>query len=153
MAENEVSVVENNETDYIAVIQEMRENTVSREDYEKIKAENKKLFTALAAGEKIEAPKEKVSIDELRANVRKAETSLDGWKASLALRDAVLEQTGEDVFVPRGSKILATDDDKAKAQHVADVVRGWIEESQDDPFTFADIMKRNTVDATINRRK
>lgn len=152
--ENIVTDVENNDTDYIAVIQEMRENTVSRDEYNKLKAENKKLFSALAAGEKIEVPKEPTkTIDELRADVRKAESSLDGWKACLALRDAVLEKTGQDVFVATGTKIIPTDEDRTKATHVAETVKGWIEESGDDPFVFANIMSRNIIDSVPSRRK
>lgn len=153
--ENIITEAENaNETDYIAVIQEMKQNTVSRDEYNKLKAENSKLFKALASGEQItnetkQAPK---SIEELRRDVRSAETSLDGFKASLALRAAVLEKTGEDVFVPHGSKILPTDEDKATAARVASTLQEWVEESGDDPLTFARIMEQRTVGLPVKRK-
>lgn len=142
------------EVDYVAVVQELRDNTVSKDEYNKLKSENQKLFKALAAGEKIaQETTPKKSIDELRKDVRTAQTSLDGIKASLALREAVLEKSGEDIFVPHGRKIMATDEDEAAAKRVAETFQQWVDASNDDPVMFASIMMSNTVDTVPPRKR
>ena len=53
--ENEnVVTVEDNTSDYIAQIKNLKENSVSKDDYNKLKADNKKLIDALANGTQIE---------------------------------------------------------------------------------------------------
>lgn len=143
------------EPDYIQVIQELRENSVSKEEYDKLKEENKKLFNALATGETIQVENQapKKTLDELRQDVANAESSLDGIKASLALRKAVMEETGEDIFVAKGSKILATDEDILNAEKVATVFQQWVDESNDNPLTFARIMEANIVDTVPPRKR
>ena len=142
------------DTDYIAVIQELRQNTVSKDDYNKLKDENKKLFNALATNQKIEveAPPHK-ELNELRADVRNAETTLDGIKASLALRDEVKRLTGEDVFVPKGSKVIATDEDIATAERVASTLQGLVDDAEGDPEIFAKELQRIMVDTIPVRRR
>ena len=53
--ENEnVVTVEDNTNDYIEQIKKLKESSVSRDDYDKLKADNKKLIDALANGNQLE---------------------------------------------------------------------------------------------------
>jgi hypothetical protein len=46
------------EVDYIAAIQELQNNTVSKDQYQKLREENKKLLDALVSGQQINVPAE-----------------------------------------------------------------------------------------------
>ena len=49
----------NNSVDYIAAINEMKQNSVSREQYNKLQSENKKLLDALVTNKQIDVAEEK----------------------------------------------------------------------------------------------
>ena len=50
---NQSAPVEDNAADYISEIQNLRANSVSRDDYNKLREENKRLISSLAKGETI----------------------------------------------------------------------------------------------------
>ena len=52
--ENVNVVVDDNSNDYNDKIKKLKESSVSKDDYNKLKADNKKLIDALASGTKIE---------------------------------------------------------------------------------------------------
>ncbi len=58
--ENEIkNEVETNEKDYLAEIENLKANTVSKEAYEKMRAENAKLIKTIATNQKIEQESKK----------------------------------------------------------------------------------------------
>lgn len=65
---NETGEVVDN-TDYIAAIKELKENSVDRSKYDALKAENKKLLDSIVNGTEIAQPtvEQKKSTEELRA--------------------------------------------------------------------------------------
>ena len=136
-------------TDYIEALKEMKQNTVSKEDYNRLKEENKKLLQAVVNGESIEVEQKKpVDIKEIKQRILKAESSLDGISAALELRDAIMEAGGNDPFLPVGKKVLATD------EKVAEGFRHCVEYADGDPHIFANELSRITVDTgPIGRRK
>ena len=74
MIEEETSVtgtVEDNTQDYLAAIKELKEKSVDRSEYDKLRAENKKLIDAVVNGqpsqeEPAASKHSKEQIDELR---------------------------------------------------------------------------------------
>lgn len=142
-------------TDYIEAIKEMKANSVSREDYNKLKEENKKLLQAVVNGETIEIENQKpVDIGEIKKRMINAESSLDGISAALDLRDAIMAAGGDDPFLPSGKKVMATDEDIATAKKVADGFRHCVEYADGDPHIFANELSRITVDTgPVNRRR
>ena len=81
MAEND-NIIESEQenvgadNDYIEAIKEMKANTVSKEDYNKLKEENKKLLQAVVNGETIELEKQKpVDIKEIKKRFITAEST------------------------------------------------------------------------------
>ena len=69
-----------NETDYIAEIQKLKASTVSIDDYNRLKADNKKLINALATGETIgstEPSNPEKNINELRNKLLKEGRNLN----------------------------------------------------------------------------
>lgn len=158
----EVVVEETNDIQkYIDTINELKANSVSRSEYDKIRNENTQLLTSLVNGKSMEsaatAATPKPSAQELRKelygeNVRLS--NLDYWEKTLALRDAVIEETGKDPFVPYGKKITATEEDISKANKVAEIVRECIDVADGDSNIFTmELQRRTNEGAPVRRRR
>lgn len=146
--ETEIKTGEGMEQDYISAIQQIRDNSVSKESYNALREENKKLLSTLVSGGTIKAEEVKTeSIEELRHKLFKEDnTNLSFWQNALKLRNAVIESGGEDPFVPSGSKISATANDYACAQKVADAIQSCIEYADGDSDIFTMELQRITKD-------
>ena len=146
-------VVDN--TDYIAAIKELKENSVDRQKYDALKADNKRLVEALVNGQTIETnSKPPVDIQALRNELFKNEnqTNLQYVENALKLRNALIESGEPDPFIPQGSKVIATSEDIAAAQRVADVLQECVDYAEGDSQVFTNELQRRTVD-TMPRRK
>ena len=155
----EKSEQEPEETDKVALakaLKEARENSVSKEEYEKLKAENKRLVSEIINGEDggdngqhTSAPQDlDAEIKGLREYLYGPKCSelnnLQFWEKTLALRDAVIKKGDPDPFLPVGAKISPTDDDAMKAQNVADVVQQCIDESDGNSEVFTALLQSRT---------
>lgn len=146
-------VVDN--TDYIAAIKELKENSVDRQKYDALKADNKRLVEALVNGQTIETnSKPQVDIQALRNELFRNEnqTNLQYVENALKLRNALIESGEPDPFIPQGSKVIATSEDISAAQRVADVLQECIDYAEGDSQVFTNELQRRTVD-TMPRRK
>ena len=148
--------VEDNTPDYIGEIQKLRDNTVSKEDYERLREENKRLISSLANGESIGVePKAKPDINELRKKVFENEhqSNLEYWENVLNLRQALIDSGKNDPFLPYGHKIVPTTEDVECANRVAEVVKECIEYADGDSQLFTNELNRRTVDVALPRKK
>lgn len=153
MQDNELTVsgeVEN--TDYIAAIKELKQNSVSRDEYLKLKQENKQLLNSLVTGETINAPAQetKVSTEELRAKYDKLSlgnaSNLEYWQTVLDLRDRDIEEGRMDPFLPHGHNYTIQQSDVDTANKVATIVRECIEYADGDSAVFTNELQRRTND-------
>ena len=137
--EEEDVIVEDNTPDYINEIQRLKETTVSKEDYNKLKADNKKLITALSNGPAIEGQVEpkvdpEVKINNLRKELFGSESNslndLDMVSKMLELRKEIIDNGGIDPFLPKGHKVRVTDNDKECANRVARVLTECVEDAE-----------------------
>ena len=159
--EEENVVVEDNTNDYIAQIKNLKENSVSKDDYNKLKADNKKLIDALANGTPIEGKVEpKISavenINNLRNKLFGKGSNLDNLeycKTAVELRDALIEKGERDPFLPFGHNVVATESDHETANRVASVMKECIEYADGDPDIFTNELQRRTVDVVIPKKK
>lgn len=148
---NEETVVDN--TDYIAAIKELKENSVEKGKYDTLKAENKKLLDALVNGSDIDT---KSSQPELKSRLEyykaykenKFNTDLDYWTNFLNLREATIKEYGKDPCVtgnygltPEGDKVEPTYGEQEAIQEMCDTIKDMIEESQNDPAIFSTLMQ------------
>lgn len=92
------------ELDMIDDINAWKQTHVPREDYNKLKEQNKKLMKNLMNGEGIEQGKapEKPNIEELKKKLVNARTNMEKWQASIDLHDATLELTGQNDYDIKG---------------------------------------------------
>ena len=143
-------VVDN--TDYIAAIKELKENSVDRSKYDQLKAENKKLLDSIVNGTTIELPskEEKKSIEELRANyLKEDQTNLEYITNTLKLREAIIAEGKPDPFLPIGEQIMPTDEDIKTAEKVAQVLQECVDYAEGDSAVFTNELQRRLVDVKI----
>lgn len=144
------------DTDYVAAIKELQNNSVSKEQYLKLKGENKKLLDALVSGNGIDLPVQKpaVDIDAMRKELFSKDTQLTNLEfveKSLALRDALIEQGEPDPFLPIGSRITPTPEEERLAENVAEIYRECIEYADGNSEVFTNELMRRTVDVMPSR--
>ena len=143
--------VEDMTPDYLAAINELKQNSVNREDYNKLKAENKKLLDSIVNGTPVEvqSPQRK-SIEELRAAyLKEDQTNIEYISNTLKLREALIAEGKPDPFLPIGEQILPTDEDIAAANKVASVLQECVDYAEGDSAVFTNELQRRLVDVKI----
>lgn len=144
------------ELDYLAAIQELKAKSVPREDYDKIKDENKRLLQTLIDGGNITVEQEETTVDKdaLRKELYGGESdlsNLDYVSKTLELRKALMDEGQMDPFLPVGKNIAPTEEDVRAAQKVADVMQECITYAQGDSELFTQELMRRTNDVRIRR--
>ena len=139
------------EQDYIAKITELKQNTVSKAEYEKLYNEHKKAVDALVNGGQLSPEEKEVPVDKdaLRKELycdNPNLTNLEYWKKTLQLRKAIMDEGGNDPFLPYGSKIAPTAEDVEKAERVAQTVQECIDYADSDSHIFTNELDRRTID-------
>lgn len=145
------------ETDYVAAIQELQNNSVSKSQYEKLRNENKKLLDALVNGQQIDLPKEEpVDINELRKKLFNKDADLNNLEyveTALKLRDALIKQGERDPFLPVGDRVTETAEMYDTAQRVAEGLQECVDFAEGDSGIFTAQLQRITKDTPIKRRR
>ena len=163
LEEEKVSVtgtVEDNTQDYLAAIKELKENSVNRSEYEKLRAENKKLIDAVVNGqpgqeEQVVVKHSKEQIDDLRNDLFNSPRELNNLEfitKTMELREALMENGEPDPFLPVGKQISPTRDDIEGAEKVAQVYKECIEYAEGDSEVFTNELMRRTRDVKLPRK-
>ena len=161
--EKEISVtgtVEDNTQDYLAAIKELKENSVNRSEYNKLRAENKRLIDAVVNGqpgqeEQVVVKHSKEQIDDLRNELFNSPRELNNLEyvtKAMELREALIENGEPDPFLPVGKQISPTRDDLEGAEKVAQVYRECIEYAEGDSEVFTNELMRRTRDVKLPRK-
>ena len=161
--EKEISVtgtVEDNTQDYLAAIKELKQNSVDRSEYEKLRAENKKLIDAVVNGqsgqeEPVFTKHSKEQIDDLRNELFNSPRELNNLEyitKAMELREALMENGEPDPFLPVGKQISPTRDDLEGAEKVAQVYKECIDYAEGDSEVFTNELMRRTRDVKLPRK-
>ena len=161
--EKEISVtgtVEDNTQDYLAAIKELKEKSVDRSEYDKLRAENKKLIDAVVNGqpgqeEPVFTKHSKEQIDDLRNELFNSPRELNNLEyitKAMELREALMENGEPDPFLPVGKQISPTRDDLEGAEKVAQVYKECIEYAEGDSEVFTNELMRRTRDVKLPRK-
>lgn len=139
--------IDNNQ--YIEALNQLKANSVDKADYDKLKAENKKLLDSIVNGTEIAQAQlmEKADINELRKKLFTSGddglSSLEYADTALKLRQRLIEEGNEDPFVPHGSQYSPTQIDYDRADRVAAVLQECVDNAEGDDATFlAELKKR-----------
>lgn len=143
--------VDETETDYIAAIEELKNSTVSKEEYQKLRDENKKLLQSLIRGDQITPETETTpDIKVLRAKLFSEDSdlsNLDYAATALELRQALIDAGEKDPFLPWGKNISPTVEDIDAAERVAAVLNDCIEYANGDSAVFTNELQRRMIDS------
>ena len=145
------------DVDYVTAIKELQNNTVSKEQYEKLRNDNKKLLDALVRGETIEvsSTKPKTDITALRKDLfgdaDKTHDACQYVEKALELREALLDAGEPDCFLPIGSRLAPTQDDVQKAEYTAKVYRECLDYADGDSEVFINELQRRTIETGVPR--
>lgn len=152
--------VEDNTQDYLAAIKELKQNSVDRSEYDKLRAENKKLIDAVVNGqpgqeEQVVVKHSKEQIDDLRNDLFNSPRELNNLEfitKTMELREALMENGEPDPFLPVGKQISPTRDDIEGAEKVAQVYKECIEYAEGDSEVFTNELMRRTRDVKLPRK-
>ena len=157
---NVTGTVEDNTQDYLAAIKELKENSVNRSEYDKLRAENKRLIDAVVNGqpgqeEQVVVKHSKEQIDDLRNDLFNSPRELNNLEfitKTMELREALMENGEPDPFLPVGKQISPTRDDIEGAEKVAQVYKECIEYAEGDSEVFTNELMRRTRDVKLPRK-
>lgn len=134
---------ENPADKYLEEIKRLKQTTVSRDDYNAIRDENKKLLEAIVEGKTFESSstdEATPSMEELRKELYGGGidkmTDLDMVTKTLQLRQMIIDEGGEDPFVPVGQKISPDYNDYASAQRLAEGLQHCVDIADGDNSVF-----------------
>jgi hypothetical protein len=150
MNEEQITPVENQEdTDYVGMINELRANTVPKDKYDRLKVDYDKAMRSLINGDKVEveAPKTPEEINKLR-EIFTTENNVFGveyWTSALEVREADMAMGRPDPFKGFGKMYQPDDADDVWPERVADVISQCLEIANGDDLVFA-----NTLASRLN---
>lgn len=132
--------------------QKLKENTVSKEKYEKdiqtLKEKNEMYLRAITEGEKVDAPSEEDSgsVYDTIARLSKFKgTNLDYWKETTKAIDQTVKALGNEAI----TKTIGSDGLEELIE-VKEVMSQMVEDSQDDPDYFRTLYKARVKDSAPN---
>lgn len=151
----------NDSVDYIKAINELKQNSVPRKQYEELQKENKELLDTLINGGQVEMvdPANKPSIEDLRKGLFSKEaadkgmTNLEFVSRSLELRNAIIDNGGTDPFLPIGKGIDLTREDYEAAEFTAQQFQECIDIAKGNSEVFTAELMRRTVDNSLPTAK
>lgn len=140
-------------------LQDLKANSVSKEDYDKLAQENRELIDQVINGggahdgDQRTPTEEKVDVEQLKKELYgpagQQLSNLEVIEKTLKLRKAVIEKDGVDPFLPIGANIKPNDFDKERAQAVADVLEECVKEAQGDSGVFTAILQSKIANDSI----
>ena len=157
MAENETTVEEMNNEQYIAAIEELKASTVSKDAYNKLRSENKQLLDALVSGQQLPQTQteSKPSVDELRKKLFSTDgndlSNLEYVETALSLRNSLIEAGERDPFLPYGDKVDITSEQIEAANKVANALQEMVDFAEGDSGVFTAEYQRRVKDVAIPR--
>lgn len=135
--------------DYVALVNDLKQNTVSKDAYNKLKEENALLARNVLSGAPAKEEAPKVNVGDLRNELFGAGrelTNLDYCSKVVELRDALLENGEPDPFLPAGHNYVPDINDIEQANKVAEGLKYCIEVADGNPEVFNREFARITVD-------
>ena len=147
---NEEVVVDN--TDYIDAIKELKQNSVDKDKYDALKAENKKLLDALVNGQDIQSQSAEQLDSRLEYYKKYKENNfnndLEYWENFLNLRKATMKEYGADPCVtgnygltPEGGRANAAYGEAETVQEQMEMIEDFVKEANGNPLIFETLLQ------------
>lgn len=150
----ETGKVDDTQVDYIEAIKNLKQNTVNRSEYDKLKAENKKLLDSVVNGQPVDVEPQPQyrDVNVIRDELFNHEhNNLEYMKLSLELRNTLIAKGERDPFLPYGSQIAPTPEDVEKAEKAAQIYQECIDYADGDSKLFTQELQRRTNTSIFDR--
>ena len=138
--------------DYISALNEMKQNTVPKEAYDKLREDNKKLLDTIVNGQSLEQTevKQEVDVDALRKELfgksRRDLSNLEYVDKTLKLRKALMEKGEQDPFVMKAGRTSSPEaEDFKKAERVASVLQECVDIADGNDSVFDNEFQRRLI--------
>lgn len=146
-----------NEKDYLDAINKLKENSVSKEEYDRAVLENKKLIKAITDGNSLdnkEDTSEKIDVAKISELILHGElNNLEIAKNALKLREQFKKEKGVDIFAPNWREEEVTENDLKAAEELAEYYQACVDASEDDPKRFQAIFESGLEEPKISFMK
>lgn len=143
MQNENLQQVEDTSSMYLEQIKELKKNSVSRDEYNKILTENRNLLKSLVEGQPMdnqtESEETKVDVNGLRNELFNPDNNMNNLEyvtKALQLRQAIIDQGGADPFLDFGEKAEITPQSAEMANRVADALQDMVDTAAGDPEVF-----------------
>lgn len=136
------------EEDYLAQIAELKNKldneTVALDEYNKVRADNKRLMENYINGvkQKVDKDDEVSEIDLAKKIINGSSNNIDYWKDILAWRDKVIQRTGNDPWLPQGRKYNPTSYDIEASNDLAEIATECLEQANGNVDVFTPIFNK-----------
>lgn len=143
---------------YIDTIQKLKENTVSKDKYNKLLEDNKNLLETIVNGGSVEKKEEepKMNQEEFLKLIKSTNddlTDLEYTEKMLKIRQAIIDKGLEDPMAPKQYNHTNTEEDYATAQKVAEFLQSCVDESKGDSRLFKVLFQSGLKDPIIRKKK
>lgn len=137
----EVVIETDDDLNLLDEMKKLKENSVSKEEYEKERAKNKELMRRLVEGGGQDVKTDDtVDLNKIRedlfTNNAEGLSKREFWQRVLTLRHERLKNEGVDIFLPKGRKTRYTRLDIESANRLDETISQMIEDSEDNPALF-----------------
>ena len=153
MNDEKEKIVEDGSEDYVKVIQELKENTVPKDQYSKLLDEKKRLIEALRDGNTLEEEDAPKTNKELRGIIfgRERRSNVELAEAMLTLRNNLVEEGGHSAspFLPTSGAISQSDLDDE--QMFVDLLEHCIDLADGDNGVFTAEFQRHLKESPKRR--
>lgn len=146
--------VESADNNYIETIKELKNNSVSKKEYDDLLRQNKQLLDTLVKGESLAPAKDEVvmSDEDLKKLIKKTSrdtTNLDYITTMLAIRKEMMAKGLEDPMAPKVVNHTNDEKDYEKAQKVAEFLQECVDNANGDNETFKALFQAGIIDPKI----
>lgn len=142
---NTTTIDQVDNTAYIDAIRDLKENSVDRKLYQKLKEERDTLIQSLANGTGFSA-EEQVKVRShaecLEDFLKPTRSQCEYMEKTLALRDAAIREGQDDPFVAKGHHVQPTAQSYQRAQEIADIYRECLDYAEGDDKVFMNEIQR-----------
>lgn len=141
---------------FLEAAKKVKEGSVSKEEFEKLQADNKKLMDFILEGKELPSDDKSepiptiAELQKIRRNPNS--TNLEYVKASLGIRKHIIEEKGFDPFASK-------EGEEESARRVADALQKMVDEAGDDPKKFNFLLESRVAEddpalaAALRKRK
>ena len=140
---------------------ELKENSISKKEYDRVLKRNEDLTQALIRNDKLEdddKPKEsnmakiKRLTNELYSDKREDMTNLEYCQKTVELRDTIIAEGGRDPFLPTSGENKDSYANQQTAEKVANGLKKMVEDANGSPEAFNSLYQARVEDVAVPKR-